>query len=213
MGSPARGLRRLALELCAASACTCTPHARVSRAAASPNRHHLQHLQHVLLSSFDSPACMCRHAVECRQRTSITGRFSPLLSSHLYTTRQTSRASATVTYSSPYSLDPLLRITYSPVEFPRIPALSQKRLWLDIHRLLFPAQNPKSVVAPATAGKKIVSSISQPQSCASQLRRFASRPSSSLASTSALPTLFPPTRLSSNEKQKGKPPAPNFATG
>lgn len=81
----------------------------------------------------------------------------------------------------------------------------------------FPFPNPKSLVSPATAGKKIVSSISQPQSCASQLRRFASRPTSSLASPRyqhfrCLPTLFPPTRFKL-ETQKGKSPAPNFATG
>lgn len=103
-----------------------------------------------------------------------------------------------MTSSSPCSLASALAYYHSPVEFPRIPALSQKdfgststaSLWVP-----FPFPNPKSLVSPATAGKKIVSSISQPQSCASQLRRFASRPTSSLASLPALPL---PTNLVSS---------------
>lgn len=216
---PLERLRRLPFGALCCAASTCTPHARVGRAAAvlaAPNRHHLQQLHDVLLSSFPSLAYMCSHIIQII-RSIAASHFSPLSS-----LRQASSIENIGNSDILFALFTRIRscVLPQPCRIPPNPGSLAKRT-LARHpprlstKVLLSTQNPKSVVSRRHGREKIVSSISQPQSapvsCAASLPDQP-RVSPRLAtSASAVPTLFLPTRFKL-EKQKGKSPASNFAT-
>lgn len=183
---PLERLRRLPFGALCCAASTCTPHARVGRAAAvlaAPNRHHLQQLHDVLLSSFPSLAYMCSHIIQII-RSIAASHFSPLSS-----LRQASSIENIGNSDILFALFTRIRscVLPQPCRIPPNPGSLAKRT-LARHpprlstKVLLSTQNPKSVVfSPPRPGKDSFLHLTATK-CASQLRRFASRPTSSLAS-------------------------------